>query len=200
MTQAAASNREDVEQLGRRFEEFRRTHPVRSRLPEELWAAATKLARTGRDRSDGAGAGCGSAEPAEVDESIRASRGSKAAQASTPASAQKRARCSRLRGTAGGEHRCGGELSGRSGIAARCETAAGVEGHSNQRAGRVDSRVCGVVSHAADHAADANPGGGGGSGLSQGHRLAGRVVPRQAGCRSIFGLSVRVPQPAGDLY
>ena len=45
MTQAAASNREDVEHLGRRFEEFRRTHPVRSRLPEELWAAATKLAR-----------------------------------------------------------------------------------------------------------------------------------------------------------
>jgi transposase len=45
MTQGAASNREDVEQLGRRFEEFRRTHPVRSRLPEELWAAATKLAR-----------------------------------------------------------------------------------------------------------------------------------------------------------
>jgi len=45
MTQTTASNREDVEQLGRRFEEFRRTHPVRSRLPEELWAAATKLAR-----------------------------------------------------------------------------------------------------------------------------------------------------------
>jgi hypothetical protein len=45
MTQAAASNREDVEQLGRRFEEFRRTHPVRSRLPEELWAVAAKLAR-----------------------------------------------------------------------------------------------------------------------------------------------------------
>src|ERR1700689_1469132 len=45
MTQAAASNREDVEQLGRRFEEFRRTHPLRSRIPEELWAAATKLAR-----------------------------------------------------------------------------------------------------------------------------------------------------------
>ena len=45
MTQAAASNREDVEQLRRRFEEFRRTHAVRSRLPEELWAAAAKLAR-----------------------------------------------------------------------------------------------------------------------------------------------------------
>ena len=45
MTHEAASYREDVEQLGRRFEEFRSTHAVRSRLPEELWAAAAKLAR-----------------------------------------------------------------------------------------------------------------------------------------------------------
>jgi hypothetical protein len=45
MTQAAASYREDVEQLRRRFEEFRSTHAVRSRLPEELWAGAAKLAR-----------------------------------------------------------------------------------------------------------------------------------------------------------
>ena len=45
MTQGSASHREDVEQLGRRFVEFRSTHPVRSRLPEELWAAAAKLAR-----------------------------------------------------------------------------------------------------------------------------------------------------------
>ena len=45
MTQGSASHREDVEQLGRRFAEFRNTHPVRSRLPEELWAAAAKLAR-----------------------------------------------------------------------------------------------------------------------------------------------------------
>jgi hypothetical protein len=44
MTQAA-SYREDAEQLGRRFAEFRSTHSVRSRLPEELWAAAAKLAR-----------------------------------------------------------------------------------------------------------------------------------------------------------
>ena len=44
MTQSA-SYREDVEQLVRRFAEFRSTHPVRSRLPEELWAAAAKLAR-----------------------------------------------------------------------------------------------------------------------------------------------------------
>ena len=45
MTQAAISYREDVEQLRRRFAEFRSTHAVRSRLPEELWAAAAKLAR-----------------------------------------------------------------------------------------------------------------------------------------------------------
>jgi len=45
MTQGSASHGEDVEQLGRRFAEFRNTHPVRSRLPEELWAAAAKLAR-----------------------------------------------------------------------------------------------------------------------------------------------------------
>src|ERR1700704_3065008 len=45
MTQGSASHREDVEQLGRRFAEFRSTHAVRSRLPEELWSAAAKLAR-----------------------------------------------------------------------------------------------------------------------------------------------------------
>jgi hypothetical protein len=45
MRQESASYREDVEQLGRRFAEFRSTHAVRSRLPEELWAAAAKLAR-----------------------------------------------------------------------------------------------------------------------------------------------------------
>jgi hypothetical protein len=44
MTQAV-SYREDVEQLRRRFAEFRSTHAVRSRLPEELWGAAAKLAR-----------------------------------------------------------------------------------------------------------------------------------------------------------
>jgi hypothetical protein len=45
MTQEAASYREDAGQLRRRFEEFRSMHAVRSRLPEELWAAAAKLAR-----------------------------------------------------------------------------------------------------------------------------------------------------------
>jgi hypothetical protein len=43
MTQAAASYRDDVEQLRRRFAEFRRMHAVRSRLPDELWAAAAEL-------------------------------------------------------------------------------------------------------------------------------------------------------------
>ena len=45
MTQKEASYREDVEQLRLRFMEFREAHAARSRLPEELWAAAAKLAR-----------------------------------------------------------------------------------------------------------------------------------------------------------
>ena len=103
MTQGSASNREDVEQLGRRFEEFRRTHPVRSRLPEELWAAAAKLARR-----DGIEA---TAQALDVDrpslqkwtDRFEPRAASKAAQASTPASAARTRACgARLRGTAGG--------------------------------------------------------------------------------------------------
>ncbi len=45
MTQEVASYGEDVEQLRLRFMEFRKTHAVRSRLPEALWAAAAKVAR-----------------------------------------------------------------------------------------------------------------------------------------------------------
>jgi hypothetical protein len=36
---------EDLEQLRRRFEEFRNTQPTRARLPESLWAAAAELAK-----------------------------------------------------------------------------------------------------------------------------------------------------------
>ena len=45
MAQESASYQEYVERLGLRFMEFRKAHAVRSRLPEELWAAAAKLAR-----------------------------------------------------------------------------------------------------------------------------------------------------------
>jgi hypothetical protein len=43
VAQETAAYREDVERLRRRFEEFRSTHAVRSRLPDELWAAAAEL-------------------------------------------------------------------------------------------------------------------------------------------------------------
>ena len=43
MAQETALYRDDVEQLRRRFAEWRGTHAVRSRLPEELWAAAAEL-------------------------------------------------------------------------------------------------------------------------------------------------------------
>ena len=45
MASEAVSYREDVEQLQRRFVEFRQGHAARSRLPRPLWAAAAKLAR-----------------------------------------------------------------------------------------------------------------------------------------------------------
>jgi hypothetical protein len=50
MAQESAAYREDVEQLRRRFAEWRGTHAVRARLPEELWAAAAELAQ--RDGMD----------------------------------------------------------------------------------------------------------------------------------------------------
>jgi hypothetical protein len=43
MAQETALYRDDVEQVRRRWTEWRSTHAVRSRLPEELWAAAVKL-------------------------------------------------------------------------------------------------------------------------------------------------------------
>jgi hypothetical protein len=45
MASDAASYGEDVEQVRQRFAEFRQAHAVRSRLPDELWAMAAKLAR-----------------------------------------------------------------------------------------------------------------------------------------------------------
>jgi len=43
MAQGTALYRDDVEQVRRRWAEWRSTHAVRSRLPEELWAAAAEL-------------------------------------------------------------------------------------------------------------------------------------------------------------
>jgi hypothetical protein len=50
MAQETVLYRDDVEQLRRRFAEWRGTHSVRARLPEELWAAAAELAQ--RDGMD----------------------------------------------------------------------------------------------------------------------------------------------------
>jgi len=43
MAQETALYRDEVEQVRRRWAEWRSTHAVRSRLPEELWAAAAEL-------------------------------------------------------------------------------------------------------------------------------------------------------------
>src|SRR5580704_4407585 len=98
----------------------------------------SEASAAGRDHSNGAGAGRGPAESAEVDGSIGTSRFHKASEVSGPASAGWECR-TRLRGTAGADYRSGAELPGGSRIAARCEDAAGVEGHSGQHTGRADS-------------------------------------------------------------
>jgi hypothetical protein len=45
MTQEAMNGREDLEQVRRRFEEYRSTQAKRGRLPESLWTDAAKLAK-----------------------------------------------------------------------------------------------------------------------------------------------------------
>jgi hypothetical protein len=45
MAQAAIKIQDDLKQLHRRLDEFRSANPLRSRLPEHLWAAATELAQ-----------------------------------------------------------------------------------------------------------------------------------------------------------
>jgi hypothetical protein len=45
MAQETAVYRDDVKQVRRQWAGWRSTHAVRSRLPEELWAAAAELAR-----------------------------------------------------------------------------------------------------------------------------------------------------------
>jgi hypothetical protein len=45
MASETAGIPDDLEQLRQRFEEFRKTQPAYSRLPESLWAAATELAK-----------------------------------------------------------------------------------------------------------------------------------------------------------
>jgi len=44
MAQDANGIEQDMEQLRRRFEEFRSRQPLRARLPEALWSAASELA------------------------------------------------------------------------------------------------------------------------------------------------------------
>ena len=144
MAQETALYRDDVEQVRRRWAEWRSTHAVRSRLPEELWAAAVELVQ--RDGIDA------TARALDVDKpSLRKWAGRLNPAAPQPSSAkvaaQAKSECpAGIRGVAGIRFRHGDELSGGSRVAARCEAAAGVEGHSDQRTGGADSRVCGHVS------------------------------------------------------
>ena len=61
---------------------------------------------------------------------------------------------------------------------------------SATRLGQSAARLGGKQKDDSDHTADADSGGGGVGRLPERHRLVGRVVPAEAGCRSIFGLPV----------
>lgn len=103
MASEATSYREGVEQMRRRFAEFRQAHAARSRLPEELWAAAARLARRDGITATAQVLGVDRPESSKVDGSIGAARFHKVAEVSAPAFAGGQCRA-RLRGAAGGQH------------------------------------------------------------------------------------------------
>ena len=74
MAQGAASYREDVERLRLRFMEFRKAHVARSRLPEELWRAAAKVARRDGIEATARVLDVDRPESTEVDRAVRAAR------------------------------------------------------------------------------------------------------------------------------
>jgi hypothetical protein len=198
MAPEPVSYREDVEQARRRFAEFRQAHAVRSRLPEELWATAAKLAR--RDGVTATARALGldrpslqkwtdRLEPRASTKLHKIPRGRLSGKNAAPALVE-------LLAASTGN---GNQLFGRGRINQRQQAAAGSERHRNQPTGRVDSRVCSVLRHAGHHAADADSGGGGGGRFSQRDRLVGRVMPGQAERRSVFGQRVCIPQPSRDL-
>jgi hypothetical protein len=125
MAEDSTSYREDVEQLRRRFAEFRQTHAARSRLPEELWGEAAQLARR-----DGI--------PATA-RALRVERPSlqKWTDRFQPRSSTKLRKPWRRQwrsgscGTAGGQRGSGDQLPGRSRIAAGEQAAVRVERHGN---------------------------------------------------------------------
>ena len=128
-----------VEQARRRFAEFRQEHAVRSRLSEELWATAAKLARR-----DGITATARVRVFRSGRRSIGASRFHKAAEVSGPTSTGRECG-TRLRGTADGQHGNGNQLCGGSGVVQRGKAAAGSKSDCHGPTGRVDSGFCSVV-------------------------------------------------------
>ena len=130
MAQETALYRDDVEQVRRRFAEWRGTHAVRSRLPEELWAAAAKLAQ--RDGIDATARALDVDQPSlqKWTDRFEPRAAAKTSKVATEAESECAAG---IRGTARDRYRHGDKLSGGSRIAAGWQAAAGVEGHRDQR-------------------------------------------------------------------
>ena len=121
MASEAASYREDVEQARRRFAEFRQAHAVRSRLPEELWATAAKLAR--RDGITATARVLGVDRPSLQKWTDRLEPRASTKPPKSPRRHRRGRECrARLRGTAGGQHGNGNQLCGGGRIAPAAES------------------------------------------------------------------------------
>ena len=198
MADSSEVYREDIEQVRRRFAEYRAVHAVRSRLPEALWAAAAKLARR-----DGIQA---TARALDVDRpSLRKWTDRLEPNQSTTVGKPQTQRRSKK--------------NTEPPPAAFLELLAQTTGAATSCLMEVESPRCGKLrldlktirpselaelirlfaGHSHATAADANPGSGGSCRFPKGNRLAGRAMPGQAQYRSVFRLPVCVPQQAGGI-
>src|SRR6516162_5785792 len=115
MAAEAVSYHEDVERLRQQFVEFRQAHAVRSRLPEELWTAAVKLAR--RDGITATARALGLDRPSLQKWTDRLEPRASRKPHENPARAPVWRKCSaRFCGTIGRPHRDGNQLFGRTRI------------------------------------------------------------------------------------
>src|ERR1700730_7070117 len=173
-----------IAELQRQLDQFRSTRPRRTKLPESLWQAAVELAPQHGIYSV--------AHPLRLD--YRGLKKRLGEPSSHRRKTPREAFVELITPHPATVEECVIEVESSE---RRCVSS------GRRRRHRIGPACCepgGKRKDDSDYAADADSGGGRVGRLPQGHRLVGRVVPAEAGCRSIFGLPVRVPQPASNLY
>ena len=185
MVQEASTAPDDLEQLRRRFDEFRSTQASRSRLPETLWAAAAELAKrygvnpTARAlRLDYTG----------LRKRVENRDRSKPKKGSAPPPI--------VRGTAHADVGSRYELQRGSGVGTRRQAAAGAESCGDNGAGQPDSSFCRLRKQCCrSHRRCASWWRIESRRWTQGNRWVGSALPGETVGRSIFRLLICVPKP-----